>query len=209
MRNQANLIMLGRRYSEKLNRIESRFNNVLRLPNSKHNGKSDLAYCTIELMNGYRAFNRALLVSSAIGAKTSQGRIAKVAGVCSEYDFICKVFGLIGKSVNATNRTWKSRDEPAWEAQVNSLAAKLALPNAVEISAAFSISSFYKELKIFRDFFCHRSRDLFYSADSVAQGYLISGCCAEELLLQQMNGGGFLVNYWIEQCKIYSEFAIE
>lgn len=204
-----NLGQLRDDYFIRLDRLEQRFNEVLRLNDPYHEGKTSISYCVIELMNGYRAFNRALLASSMIGARTALGNRTKIPGVECEYDFIDTVFQTKGKRTDPTRRSWNSRDEPAWEAEINSLAARFQLQNELSISAAFSISGFYKELKVVRNFFCHRSRLLFDEAQNVGLTYLISGSSAEEIMTTRKTSGDYLLHYWIDQCRIYAEFSVE
>ena len=204
-----NLGQLCDDYLTRLDRLEQRFDGVLRLNDPYLEGKTSISYCVIELMNGYRAFNRALLASSMIGARTTLGTRTKITGVECEYDFIAIVFQTLGKPTNPTRLSWDSRLEPAWEAKVNNLAAQFHLQNELSISAAFSISGFYKELKVVRNFFGHRSRLLFDEAKSVGLTHLISGRSAEEILLTQKRGGGYLLHYWIDQCRTYAEFSVE
>lgn len=204
-----NLGQLRDDYLTRLDRLEQRFDGVLRLNNPYHEGKTSISYCVIELMNGYRAFNRTLLASSMIGARTSLGTRTKIPGVECEYDFIDTVFRVLGKRTDPTRRSWESRIEPAWEAEINKLAARFQLQNELSISAAFSISGFYRELKLVRNFFCHRTRLVFEEAKSVGLPHLISGSSAEEILLTQKSSGGYLLHHWIDQCRIYAEFSVE
>lgn len=204
-----NLGQLRDDYFIRLDRLEQRFNEVLRLNDPNHEGKIIISYCVIELMNGYRAFNRALLASSMIGARTTLGNKTKIPGVECEYDFIDTVFRINGKRTDPIRRSWNSRDEPAWEAEINRLAARFQLQNELSISTAFSISGFYKELKVIRNFFCHRSRLLFDEAQNVGLTYLISGSSAEEIMTTRKTSGGYLLHYWIDQCRIYAEFSVE
>jgi hypothetical protein len=196
-------------YLTRLDRLEQKFDEVLRLNDPYHEGKTSISYCVIELMNGYRAFNRALLASSMIGARTTLGTRTKIPGVECEYDFIVTVFQALGKRTDPARRSWDSWHEPAWEAVVNNLAERLHLQNEPSISAAFSISGFYKELKVVRNFFCHRCRLLFKEAKSVGLSHLISGSSAEEILLTQKGSGDYLLHHWIYQCRIYAEFSVE
>ncbi len=209
MRIRKNLGQLRDDYLTRLDRLEKRFDGVLRLSDPYKEGKATISYCVIELMNGYRAFNRALLASSMIGARTTLGTRTKIPGVECEYDFIDIVFRALKKPTIPTRRSWDSRLEPAWEAEVNKLAAQFHLQNELSISTAFSISAFYRELKKVRNFYCHRSRLLFEEAKSVGLPHLISGNSAEEILLTQKRGGGYLPQHWIDQCRIYAEFSVE
>lgn len=204
-----NLGQLRDDYLIRLDRLEQRFDEVLRLNEPCYEGKTSISYCVIELMNGYRAFNRALLASSMIGARTTMGNRTKIPGVECEYDFIYTVFQALGKRTDPARRSWESRNEPAWEAEVSNLATRFRLQNELSISAAFSISGFYKELKVVRHFFCHRSRLLFEEAKSVGLTHLISGNSAEEIMITQKTSGGYLLYHWIEQCRIYAEFSVE
>src|SRR5690606_31335231 len=124
------------------------------LPQDKH----ELSYLTIELLNRYRNFNRAFLFSCATGAKTTRNNSVGIAGVVDEFDFISAVFATYSnKQVDMSTRSWASRDEPAWEADVLRIAKQLSLQNENAIDTAFTVSSFYKQLKIFRNFCGHRS----------------------------------------------------
>jgi hypothetical protein len=194
-----NLGQLRDDYFIRLNRLSNRFNNVLRLSDPCHEGKASISYCVIELMNGYRAFNRALLASSMIGARTTLGTRTKSPGVECEYDFIYMVLQARRKSTDPARRTWNSRDEPAWEAEINNLAIRFSLQNQVSINNAFSLSGFYKDLKTVRNFFGHRSKLLFEDAKSAAMQHVITGNSAEELLLKQNVNGDYLIHYWIDQ----------
>ncbi len=204
-----NLGQLRDDYFVRLDRLEQRFDDVLRLNDPCYEGKTSISYCVIELMNGYRAFNRALLASSMIGARTTLGNKTKILGVECEYDFIDTVFRINRKQIDPARRYWNSRDEPAWEAEINRLAARIQLQNELSISAAFSISGFYKELKVVRNFFCHRSRLLFDDAKNVGLSNLISGNSAEEIMITRKTSGDYLLHYWISQCRIYAEFSVE
>lgn len=209
MHTRKNLGQLRDDYLTRLDRLEQRFNRVLCLSDPYNEGKTSISYCVIELMSSYRAFNRALLASSMIGARTTLGTRTKITGVECEYDFIEYVFRALGKPTIPARRLWESRLEPAWEAEVNNLAARFHLQNELSISAAFSISGFYKELKKVRNFYCHRSRLLFVEAKYVGISHLITGNSAEEILLTQKRSGGYLLHYWVEQCRTYAEFSVE
>jgi hypothetical protein len=209
MRIRPHLGQLRDDYLVRLDRLERKFDSILMLAAPHHGGKETLSYCVIELMNGYRSFNRALLASSMIGARTTLGTKTKVSGVACEFDFIYQVLTFRGKPTNTISQTWDSRNEPAWEAEINNLASHFGLQNQAAIDAAFSISGFYKDLKTVRNFLCHRSRLLFIKAKDVGLSHLIAASSAEEILLQQRGGGGYLFHYWVEQCRIYAEFSVE
>ncbi len=209
MRIRKNLGQLRDDYLIRLDRLEQRFDEVLRLNDPRHDGKTSISYCVIELMNGYRDFNRALLASSMIGARTTLGNKTKTPGVEYEYDFIDTVFQIVKKRTDSTRHSWNSRDEPAWEAEINRLATLLQLQNELSISTAFSISGFYKDIKVIRNFFCHRSRLLFDEVKNVGLSHLISGNSAEEIMTTREKNGDYLLHYWVDQCRIYAEFSVE
>jgi len=207
MKTQRNLLRLKQRFNQKLSVYENTFTKVLLVTDPKYPGKQMIAYCVIELMNTYRAFNRTLLECSMIGTKTCSGRKISIPGVKTEFDFISAVLPIYKKSVNTTLSTWNSRDEPAWEADINYLANKLQVKNQNEINNAFTISGFYKEVKVFRNFLCHRSRMLFEDVSKISRQYLITGNSVEKILLSKKNNGSYLIYDWISQCRNYADYA--
>jgi hypothetical protein len=211
MKSRQDLALLRRDYERQLNRFERLFIQIIRKPDPLKDTKSDINYLIIEMLNRHRNFNRALLFSSAKGARTMHKKTrTKVAGVGDEFDFIQAVFANYpSKQVNANARTWASRDEPAWEADVNRIAQALNLQNLTEIDSAFAISGFYKKLKIFRNFCAHRSTGLFREVANVALQENIVGDSTEELVTLQKPSGGYLVMDWITSSRNYADQICE
>lgn len=206
MKSRKNLGQLLDSYERRLDRLENIFLRVIRGPASGPGAKGDLNYFTIELLNSYRAFNRVFLFSCCKGARSTGGIAVSLPGIFSEYDFIAAVFGLYkGKACDAIARTWRSRDEPPWEADVLSIATKLGLQNLNSIDQAFSISAFYKDMKHFRNFCAHRSQSLFVSARDTALAHNIVGKSIEGLLTSRTPAGQYLPLLWVQSCRQYSQ----
>lgn len=205
MKSRASLGQLLANFERRLNRLERIFLNVIRMPNPPAGAKSDLNYFTIELLNSYRAFNRAFLFSSCKGAKTLGGTTVYIQGVHSEFDFIATVFASYrNKSCDFASRTWNSRDEPPWEADVRQIASKLALQNLASVDNAFTVSAFYRDLKCFRNFCAHRSQSLFGTARDSALAYNVVGKSIEVLLTSKTPAGQYLPLIWIDSSRTYA-----
>ena len=205
MKPRSDLAHLLRDYERQLNRFDRLFLSVVRKPDPLEGTKSDLNYIIIELLNGYRNFNRAFLLSCARGTRTTGKKMISVPGVKTEFDFVRVVFNTYSnKTVDQANGTWHSRDEPAWEADILRISQRLNLQNLIEIDAAFTNSSFYKKLKLFRNFCAHRSHSLFNEASIAAIQFNLTGPSIEKIVTTQMPGGGYLLAQWIDQCRNYA-----
>lgn len=210
MKRRYHLAHLLRDYECQLNRFEKLFLEIIKRPTPLPHNKHELNYLTIELLNRYRNFNRAFLFSCATGAKTTKNNIVGVSGVLDEFDFIQTVFSTYkNKQVDASMRTWNSRDEPAWESDALRIARLLQFQNEVSVDTAFTTSSFYKHLKIFRNFCGHRSHPLFKDVANTALQYNLNEKSIERILTTQSPSDGYLILKWIDACKVYASLICE
>ena len=210
MKRRYDLTQLLRDYACQLNRFEKRFLEIIRRPTPLPQDKHEISYLTIELLNRYRNFNRAFLFSCTTGARTTKKTIVGLGGISDEFDFIGAVFSTYSKKqVDTSTRTWNSRDEPAWESDVLRIARNLRLQNEVAIETAFTVSSFYKPLKVFRNFCGHRSHELFKEVADAAVQYNLCEKSVERLLTTRSPSDGYLIIKWIDECRVYASLICE
>lgn len=125
-----------------------------------------VAYATIEALNLWASFSRAMYLSCVFSARRANGKrvlLGKHKHITSApqaIDFAIKTL---------KHRLWKSRrppwrwsDEPKWydPSALTRLSPALALSNVSQIQAAFGVSTtVFRHLPTLRNFYAHRGED--------------------------------------------------
>jgi hypothetical protein len=129
-----------------------------------HGAPSDadrvVAYCIVELANGWSQFVRCYYLSCAIGTRQRCGARVHHAGTFRGYDdALIQSSTIMGKSIRGKTPT--PFEEPDWSAPgtLITISQKLSFTNLLEITNAFAITrSIFQPLNICRNFYAHRSK---------------------------------------------------
>src|SRR5205823_2817708 len=135
---------------------------------------------TIELLNTWTNFVRSFYLSCCLNAKPEFSPRIGVTGLplrTAEVLAIDTAIQITKPSLylkHTPGAPWSRRDEPSWHdpRTLLKLSQSLGFSNEADIQAAVSINPrVLLDLPVFRNFFAHRNRDTFLSAQRLASHY--------------------------------------
>ncbi|WP_144410136.1 hypothetical protein [Chromobacterium vaccinii] len=155
------IFVLHKNFTYSISRFTKSVHPIVTSPRNE----KEFSHSLINLSSSWANFLRAYVLSSIMGAKLGKNKITTNAGFVND---INTALGIAIKQIkpNATPRadgSWNDFDEPNWliSNQIIKIATKLNFSNLTNISATFSTgSNSYDTLRIFRNYYAHRNRDL-------------------------------------------------
>jgi len=208
------LFKLRRRLVARLERLERRLSASAAL--APPDRDPVISYVTIESLNAWSQFAKALYLSCMLNAKT-EGRTT--VGVVPSGVPLNDAVGLAitrYKKYATPNSSgvWDRRDEPAWHDPnvLLGVCQHVSCSIYLQMQAAFSLGQrVFLDLPVFRNFFAHRNRLSSRAAQNLGPQYLLPSSLrpSEMLMRSKPMAPASVLEEWIAELKITAELLCQ
>jgi hypothetical protein len=208
------LLKLRRTFVARLERLERRLSASATL--APQDRDPVISYVTIESLNAWSQFAKALYLSCMLNAKTeSKATVVVVPAGASLNDAIGLAITKYKRSATPNSvGEWARRDEPPWH-DPNILLGVCQQVNCsiyLQMQSAFSLGQrVFLDLPVFRNFFAHRNRLSSRAAMNLGPLYLLPSSLrpSDILMRSKPMAVASVLEEWIAELKITAEFLCQ
>jgi hypothetical protein len=208
------LLKLRRRFVARLERLERRLAASAAL--APHVRDPVISYVTIESLNAWSQFSKALYLSCMMNAKTeSKATIAVAPGGLPMNDALGLAIRRYKRYATPNSLgEWDRRDEPPWHDPniLLGVCQHVGCSIYLQMQAAFSLGQrVFLDLPVFRNFFAHRNRLSSRAAQNLGPNYLLPSNLRPSEMLSRSKplSSGSVLEEWIGELKITAELLCQ
>lgn len=208
------LLKLRRTLVARLERLERKLSASAAL--APHDRDPVISYVTIESLNAWSQFAKALYLSCMINAKTEGKATIGVVPAGAPLNDALGIAITRYKRYATPNGSgeWDRRDEPAWHDPNVLLGVCQHVSCSIysQMQAAFSLGQrVFLDLPVFRNFFAHRNRLSSRAAQNLGPQYLLPSSLrpSEMLMRSKPMTPASVLEEWIAELKITAEFLCQ